>query len=95
MWQLANPESKGDERDPRYDMKKDFKPLFLVCHKLKFMTMNLDACTGKTAREVVNTIGGFQPFTYWGSPLYVRDTFVGRQPGRGGAPDNNTALELN
>merc|ERR1719305_1245666 len=60
MWQLA---TAGHHFIPKQ---------YLVAHKLKFMRQNLDAQTGKTARDFAEAIAAYQPNRVWGSPFFFK-----------------------
>merc|ERR1719305_284103 len=60
MWQLA---TAGHHFIPKQ---------YLVAHKLKFMRQNLDAQTGKTARDFAESIAAYQPNRVWGSPFFFK-----------------------
>merc|ERR1711959_455487 len=67
MWQLANPWSHGAPVGSTPSDKQ-----YLVAHKLKFMRQNLDAQTGKTARDFAESIAAYQPNRVWGSPFFFK-----------------------
>ena len=61
MWQLTNPCDDGAMD-------------YLVFHRQKFLSQNLDASTGKTIAEYAAAIADYQKEITRGTPMYVRRT---------------------